>query len=82
MTEIIFAILNIVFILYHAWYVYEHDKQTKMLTRALLSKDINDFIASDTVDKKQITKKADDDLISLDSLTDRQFNKIVKQSSK
>jgi len=82
MTEILLTLIIIALLGYHAWYVKEHDKQTNMFTRALLSRDINDFTNSEIVQKTPNLKKNVDDLIPIDELSDKQFEKIIKQQAK
>ena len=57
MTEFILLIIILALLGYHAWYVKEHDEQVNMMTRALLSKDINDFTNSEIVKKTPPMKK-------------------------
>lgn len=82
MTEIILLIIILALLGYHAWYVSEHDKQTNMFTRALLSKDINDFTSSEIATKTPKMKVKEEDLVPFDELSDKQFEKIIKQQAK
>ena len=82
MTEIILLIIILALLGYHAWYVNEHDKQTNMFTRALLSKDINDFTNSEIINKTPKMKVKEEELIPFDELSDKQFEKIIKQQVK
>jgi len=82
MTEIILLIIILALLGYHAWYVSEHDKQTNMFTRALFSKDINDFTNSEIINKTPKMKVKEEELVPFDELSDKQFEKIIKQQVK
>lgn len=81
MTEIILSLTLIAFFIYHGWYVWENHKQAKMLTKAILSKDLHDFTSSEIAEnhskKKQF--KPNLDPIEVSQLDDEQFSKLIKK---
>jgi DNA-binding HxlR family transcriptional regulator len=78
MTEIFFFILTLAILGYHAWYVKQHDQETKMLTKALLSKDLKDFTESEIREKKVGKQEPPkNELIELNDLSDEQFGKVI-----
>jgi DNA-binding HxlR family transcriptional regulator len=80
MTEVLLTIIILAILAYHAWYVQEHDKQTKLLTKAVLSKDLTELNKSEIIEKTPaISKKQEEELIPFDELSDKQFDKIIKQ---
>ncbi len=80
MTEILLTIIILALLAYHAWYVWEHDKQTKLLTKAVLSKDLTELNKSEIIEKTPaISKKQEEELIPFDELSDKQFEKLIKQ---
>ena len=83
MTEILLFVLSLSILAYHAWYVIEHDKQIKMLTRAVLSKDIHEFTNSE-IKQKKVGKKEPpkDELVELKDLSDDQFGKLITKQLK
>ena len=64
---------------YHAWYVHEHDKQIKLLTKAVISKDLTELNNSEIIEKTPAIKKKADEFIPFEELSDKQFEKIIKQ---
>ena len=79
MTEIILTIIILALLTYHAWYVKEHDEQVEMLTRAVMSKDLTELNNSEIIKKNPAIKKKEEDLIPFEELSDKQFDKIIKQ---
>lgn len=79
MTEIILTIIILALLVYHAWYVREHDGQVEMLTRAVMSKDLTELNNSEIIKKTPAIKKKEEDLIPFEELSDKQFEKIIKQ---
>lgn len=75
MTEILLFTLSLSILGYHAWYVREHDKEVKMLTKALLAKDLTEFTQSEVkVGKKEPPKE---EFVELKDLSDKQFDKLI-----
>jgi DNA-binding HxlR family transcriptional regulator len=79
MTEILLTIIILALLAYHAWYVQEHDKQTKLLTKAVLSKDLTELNNSEIIEKTPAISKKEDILIPIEELSDKQFDKLIKQ---
>ena len=83
MTEILLFTLSLSILGYHAWYVREHDKEVKMLTKALMSKDLTEFTQSEVQEKKvNKTETPKDELVELKDLSDDQFNKMITNQIK
>jgi DNA-binding HxlR family transcriptional regulator len=79
MTEVLLTIIILAILVYHAWYVQEHDKQVKLLTKAVLSKDLTELNNSEIIEKTPATIKKEEDLIPFEELSDKQFEKLIKQ---
>ena len=78
MTEILLFTLSISILAYHAWYVREHEKEVKMLTKALLSKDLTEFTESEIKEKKVGKKEPPkEEFVELKDLSDKQFDKLI-----
>ena len=77
MTEILLFTLSILILAYHAWYVREHDKEVKMLTKALLSKDLTEFTQSEVQEKVGKKEPPKEEFVELKDLSDKQFDKLI-----
>jgi len=83
MTEILLFLTSVLFLTYHAWYVKQNQEQIKILTKAVLSKDLIDFTNSElrvktSKKKKEIPEK----LIEERDLSDEEFDKMIKNQVK
>jgi len=74
----IYAIIILAQLVFIAWYIHKDHSKNKELIKAILSKDVHDFVAATKDDKKPVKEK-EPDLVPVSSLSDKQFNKLIKK---
>ena len=80
MEIIVLGLLNLVILGVHAWYIRNHQRQEKMMIKALLSKDLNDFTSSELAEKPVKQKGQESDYIALSEIDDESFDKAIKRT--
>lgn len=76
MTELILAGLIVVILVYHSWYVRETNKRHKELVKAVMSKNLQEYQATDIMDTESKEVEPPDEL-PLEELDDSQFTKLI-----
>lgn len=76
MIELILAGLMVVMLVYHAWYVRETNKRHKELVKAVMSKNLQEYQATDIMDTESKEVEPPDEL-PLEELDDSQFTKLI-----
>lgn len=80
MIEIILGIIIIVLIVGHVYTIKLMQEQIKSLAKMAKSKDINEYIASEIVEKDK-EEPVQDEYVSTSQLSDEEFEKCVLKNS-
>lgn len=78
----ILAVIVIVFVVFHLWYVNSRDKREKDIIRAILSRNAYEYSETKLMEKSasKDTKNADDDLLTPSELmSNEQFAASIKK---
>lgn len=79
-TEILFFLLAVLTLVYHSWYVNENMEQIKMLTKALMSKNLKEFDESELVGQLPTREEVEtEELVDIRDISDKEFNKLIKE---
>lgn len=81
-TIVILAVGNLLFGLYHAWYVFTRDKQTREIMRAILSKDATEFTTTTLQEKPAKNEPEADPLYPVETMTDEAFLEHIQNQLK
>ena len=81
MTEIILGLITLASIALNAWSLYNHQEQEKRYIKALLSKDVKEFVEADIAvkPKKKKEDKVEDEFIPMSDLSDEAWEKAIKK---
>jgi len=72
------ALTIIALVLYIAYKEYHTAKERKDLIRAILSKNLTEFTASEII-KKEVVEQKPPDLVPVEQASDKEFDKLIKE---
>lgn len=81
MGEILLAIILVVFIIYHSWYVHEQGKKEKKYINAILAKGLPEMMQADLLeDKPDFVEDEPPEFVPVEDADDKTFQKMIRSA--
>ena len=77
MTEIILGLIVLSLLVYHAWYVRETNKKQKEMIKAIMSKNLQEYEASEIIEKATNEEVKPPDEQPMGELDQKDFDKFI-----
>lgn len=78
MSEVLFGVLFLSFLLFHVWTIVHFRKEREDLVKAILAKSLTDYSTAKVIEKPAQTKRSDE-IVPFEEVSNDQFQKMIEK---